>query len=116
MPMQPSPMRETIAPCEPSFTFFMLILDRWLKHPSGYTFFMERLTLNGIPVNRANQDASTWSYPRSNTRAQDCSQRSAAYGPRTLVDHARSADAKIQSTCFGGLPPSNPGRSLAARL
>jgi hypothetical protein len=24
--MQPSPIRETIAPCDPSFTFFMLML------------------------------------------------------------------------------------------
>src|SRR6266478_3149269 len=29
MPMQPSPMRETIAPCEPSFTFCMLMRIRW---------------------------------------------------------------------------------------
>src|SRR5216683_4453138 len=30
MPMQPSPIRETIAPCEPSFTFCMLMPLRWL--------------------------------------------------------------------------------------
>src|ERR1700733_6503979 len=27
MPMQPSPMRETTAPCEPSFTFFIVITE-----------------------------------------------------------------------------------------
>src|ERR1700726_4601631 len=73
------------------------------------------LTLNRIPAGRANWDGWTLFYPRSNTPAPDCNQRSGACGLRTLGGHARSVDAKIQSTYFGELPPLDPARFSAAR-
>src|SRR5580658_1340267 len=42
MPMQPSPMRETTAPCEPSFTFFMVINLQMIFPRSWFPFFLRR--------------------------------------------------------------------------
>src|ERR1700733_580996 len=39
MPMQPSPMRETTAPCEPSFTFFIVIANLDEPHAPADSFF-----------------------------------------------------------------------------
>src|ERR1700678_699312 len=46
MPMQPSPMRETTAPCEPSFIFFIVISSLDEPHASADSFFFRGLTVS----------------------------------------------------------------------
>jgi hypothetical protein len=98
------------------------VLWIWSKRPENERARREVIvskdsafTLNTILAGMANRDAWTSFYPRSNTPTPECNQRIAVCGPRTPAAHARSIDAKIESTYFVASRPSNPARFWVAR-
>src|SRR5271156_7228884 len=52
MPMQPSPMRETTAPCEPSFTFFIVIHLQMVFPRTWFLFFVETTLAHPICLSK----------------------------------------------------------------
>ena len=87
----------------------------WIQMFFVFTAVFAAASGTRIRAGRANRDGWTLFYPRSNTRARDCNRRIGVCGPRTLDGHAKSVDAKIGSTYFGELPPSDLARFFGAR-